>query len=64
MATTTVTLGVVVGTPAPVELITGVLAALVVILIVVVIGTVCLAAVVTKKKKATIRNLQNDVLST
>ena len=47
----------------PVELIIGVLSALLVILIVVTIGAVGLAAMITKKKKTTIRNLQVDVLS-
>ena len=51
------------GAPVPVELVIGLLSALVVILIVVVIGTVCLATVVTRKKKATIRSLQKEVLS-
>ena len=49
--------------PVPVELVIGLLSALVVILTVVVIGTVCLATVVTRKKKATIRSLQKEVLS-
>ena len=47
----------------PVELIIGVLSALLVVLIVVTIGAVGLAAMITKKKKTTIRNLQVDVLS-
>jgi ABC-type dipeptide/oligopeptide/nickel transport system permease subunit len=63
MAATSVTgaQGGAVGTP--VELIIGVLAALVAVLIVMVIGTVCLATLITKKKKTSIRNLQVDVLS-
>ena len=63
MATTTITRSGVVGTPIPVELVTGLLSALVVILIVVVIGTLCLATMITKKKRSTVRNLQTDVLS-
>ena len=49
--------------PVPVELIIGLLSALVVVLIVVAIGAVCLAAMITRKKKTTVRNLQEDVLS-
>ena len=50
------------GAPVPVNLVIGLLSALVVILITVVIGTVCLAVIITKRKTA-IRNLQKNVLS-
>ena len=52
-----------VATSVPVELVIGLLSALIAMLIVVVVVVIFVAMIVSKKRKATIRSLQMEVLS-